>query len=648
MAQNVIIYPSGSTKNPYPHIEFSGANGYYYWEINEDGVLYSYQPNIPTSGLTMYFDAAAYDSYSGGTQWWDLTGGRYLIGEGDGVQYDGVMTSASPYRNVNQLIHTEASAINVDTVNEWWFSDIANQLEDINNNNDYYDEIVAGNYDTIFVKIYKSTQPESYYQVYSGSNASIVSGGDLRLDMVRIDGINSWDGSDIYNTQRAGYPGLDNKSLDGVVTVEFIPSRNGGGLSASTTNASLVNAPYHNPVNGGVFRFDATNEYARALDPNIRGGSISRTMIGFFSAGTSESGCIFGIGDQPEDNGGSNSSWELWNYNQSSGAGLRIHTQSFNFGTSPEYRLTDNLDKWLMAVLSYDTDANVASLKIYDDGVVTSGTSNNSSIDTITNNFSVNKSAYGSEGGGMTGNFALALYYEREISDNEIEQIYRVFSPRFGVTPAIVKSGLEMWLDAKNANSYTGGTIWHDLTENGNDGTINGPTHTDYYLDFDGTDDYVSLPAQTMYRSGGTICMLFNKDAETGGLLWGANYDRHLSTLANSFYGETASNCNSFNSPTYSAGTGNWVQYTLVFTGNSAYHYIDGVSIGETPNYGSIDCGSATTQLEADFPFSRIGNSTQYVGNFDGKISVVLKYDRPLTQTEITKNYEALKQRYSD
>lgn len=431
MAQNVVIYPSGSTKNPYPHIEFSGANGYYYWEINEDGLLYSYQPNIPTSGLTMYFDAAAYDSYSGGTEWWDLTGGRYLIGEGDGVQYDGVMTGATKYRNVNQLIHTTAPAINSSGVYEWWFSDIANGLVDINFNNDYYDELIAGNYDTIFVRLYKSTEPDSFYQIYSGSGASLVAGDDLKLNMVRIDGVNSWDGSDIYNTQRAGYPGLNNKDLNGVVTVEFIPSRNGSGLSASTTNASLVNAPYHNPVNGGVFRFDATNEYARALDPNIRGGSISRTMIGFFSAGTSNNGCIFGIGDQPQNNGGSHQSWELWNYNSPTGSGLRIHATGYNFGTSPEFRLSDNLNKWLMAVLSYNTDTSVATLKIYDAGTVYSGTSTNGSIDTVTNNFSVNKSAYGSEGGGMTGNFAIALYYERELSNTELDKIYDVFRPRF-------------------------------------------------------------------------------------------------------------------------------------------------------------------------------------------------------------------------
>jgi len=432
MAQNVVVYPSGSTKNPYPHIEFSGESGFYYMEMNENALLYSYQPNIPTSGLTFYLDAAAYDSYSGGTLWWDLTEGRYLIGESDGIQYDGVMTGATPYRNVNQLIHTTAPAINDNGVYQWWFSDIANKLRDINNNNDYYDELVAQNYDTIYVKLYKSVEPETYYQVYSGSAASIVSGGDLRLDMVRLYGVNSWDGADIYNTQRAGEGGL-NRHLDGVVTVEFIPSRNGGNFAATKISADLVNAPYFNPVNGGVFQFDGTNEYARALDPNVRGGSISRTMIGFFSASTSEGGCMFGMGDQPNSTGPNNSSWELWNYNTPGGSGLRIHTQGNNFGTSPEFRLGDNLNKWLMAVLLYNTDTNIATLKIYDNGTVYTGTQSNSDINTYTDNISINKSAYGTEGGGMTGNFSILLYYERELSSTELDKIYSVFGPRFNL-----------------------------------------------------------------------------------------------------------------------------------------------------------------------------------------------------------------------
>ena len=43
MADGIVIYPSGNTTNTNPHIEFSGAGGYYIMEIDSSG------PNIDVS-----------------------------------------------------------------------------------------------------------------------------------------------------------------------------------------------------------------------------------------------------------------------------------------------------------------------------------------------------------------------------------------------------------------------------------------------------------------------------------------------------------------------------------------------------------------------------------------------------------------------
>ena len=63
--------------------------------------------------------------------------------------------------------------------------------------------------------------------------------------------------------------------------------------------------------------------------------------------------------------------------------------------------------------------------------------------------------------------------------------------------PEINEDGLILVLDAGNTKSYPGsGTTWSDLSGNGNDGTINGATHTSGtggYFDFDGSNDYVSF-----------------------------------------------------------------------------------------------------------------------------------------------------------
>jgi hypothetical protein len=39
MAQDIIIYPSGTTTNTNPHIIFSGSNSNYIMEITTDGYL---------------------------------------------------------------------------------------------------------------------------------------------------------------------------------------------------------------------------------------------------------------------------------------------------------------------------------------------------------------------------------------------------------------------------------------------------------------------------------------------------------------------------------------------------------------------------------------------------------------------------------
>ena len=59
--------------------------------------------------------------------------------------------------------------------------------------------------------------------------------------------------------------------------------------------------------------------------------------------------------------------------------------------------------------------------------------------------------------------------------------------------PNIVTDGLVLYLDAANPKSYPGsGTVWKDLSGNGNHfNLINGPSFNNFYINFDGVDDYV-------------------------------------------------------------------------------------------------------------------------------------------------------------
>ena len=66
----------------------------------------------------------------------------------------------------------------------------------------------------------------------------------------------------------------------------------------------------------------------------------------------------------------------------------------------------------------------------------------------------------------------------------------------FNFSPKIVTNGLVLALDAANTKSYPGsGTVWSDLTPNGNNGALtNGPTFNSANggsIVFDGTNDYL-------------------------------------------------------------------------------------------------------------------------------------------------------------
>jgi len=64
--------------------------------------------------------------------------------------------------------------------------------------------------------------------------------------------------------------------------------------------------------------------------------------------------------------------------------------------------------------------------------------------------------------------------------------------------------GLVLNLDANNSNSYPGsGTTWIDLSASPTNATLtNGPTVTRPYIQFDGTDDFVTIASNSKFAFG--------------------------------------------------------------------------------------------------------------------------------------------------
>ena len=239
--------------------------------------------------------------------------------------------------------------------------------------------------------------------------------------------------------------------------------------------------------------------------------------------------------------------------------------------------------------------------------------------------------------------------------------------------PRIVTSGLVFHVDAADKNSYPGtGSTWYDLTGNGSNLTITGHTASPVWesaengrFAFDGLtsrgymtgtgtsalqsmlDFTVIVWARHNSTSSQSRYYAFDsrKNSSTGA---GVGFDRNSTTTFEPFhfaqdggYDEFAENAYEFNSDT---------AYQLGFTriGSDIQTIENDSQTVSTPS--TIAGGTLTT--------STINNSGLVVGTYsgagagttnyywDGYIYAIMIYNRALTTSETTQNYQALKTRF--
>lgn len=209
--------------------------------------------------------------------------------------------------------------------------------------------------------------------------------------------------------------------------------------------------------------------------------------------------------------------------------------------------------------------------------------------------------------------------------------------------PRIVTSGLVLALDAADKNSYPGtGTVWNDLSGNGNNGTlVNGPTfntENSGSIVFDGSNQRVnstafSVPYLTLsiwvYKTSSFIsqgiCRKQNGWAVT-------QYSGTLQVAPGTSW--------SFYNTGYTIPLNTWINIIYRYAGSgtdSQSVFINGVLIWTNPN----GTGALTP------------NSNQVRVGFDdnnwwwgGKIANTQIYNRALTAEEVLQNFNATKGRF--
>ena len=213
----------------------------------------------------------------------------------------------------------------------------------------------------------------------------------------------------------------------------------------------------------------------------------------------------------------------------------------------------------------------------------------------------------------------------------------------------IVTTGLQLYLDAGQAASYSGsGTAWNDLSGNGRNGTLtNGPTYSSAgggSIVFDGTNDFVQCSG-SVTATAATFVAWIRRNGTQG------SYDGILISRGSNVTGMMFQSSNQLayiwnnavNAYTWQSGLIvpdlTWCMVAVSVTSTAATAYLC-QSSGIT---SAINTVSHTSTTLDDI---KIGQEDFGGRFFTGNIATAMIYDRALSAGEITQNFNALRSRY--
>ncbi|MDB4232121.1 LamG domain-containing protein [Candidatus Pelagibacter sp.] len=221
-------------------------------------------------------------------------------------------------------------------------------------------------------------------------------------------------------------------------------------------------------------------------------------------------------------------------------------------------------------------------------------------------------------------------------------------------TPPTVANGLLMSLDAANPRSYvSGSTIWRDLSGNNKSGSLVSssydPTNGGGIV-FNGTTSNFTFPTITVTNTYtleivGNITGPIDTTIANRRTILGNNTNvSEINSTSNYFAGLTVdSSTQNYNFGFASAGS---------IVQNSTFHWVftlDSSKIvrmyfnGKSTTSPDTQLTSFTTVTRTFNNFGVFGGARYYVGN----LYIAKIYNRALTQTEVTQNYNATKVRFN-
>jgi hypothetical protein len=224
---------------------------------------------------------------------------------------------------------------------------------------------------------------------------------------------------------------------------------------------------------------------------------------------------------------------------------------------------------------------------------------------------------------------------------------------------SIVTNGLVLALDAADRNSYPGsGTVWNDLSGNNSSGSlVNGPTFDSANggsIVFDGTNDFVNLgtPSTLVGLQVPLTINLWARIPSTDGL--DTLYSAYTAVNSNRLYSlirldsgvlkyYTSNAAGTYQSQgTFIPTLNVWNFYTITVSGSISTPTLT-IYLNNSSETFALSALSATPDLTVPI---QIGANRTGEELWRGNIASCIVYNRTLSSTEISQNYNAQKSRF--
>ena len=268
---------------------------------------------------------------------------------------------------------------------------------------------------------------------------------------------------------------------------------------------------------------------------------------------------------------------------------------------------------------------------------------------TLTNNGTATWNATGPFNQGST------TLKQRQVTDGTLE-VYSTFDEFTGAP--VVDSSLMVWLDAAQPTSYPGsGTTWTDLSPTPKNYTLTAsPTFNSItgggVITFAGASSQYATSASSLFNSTTYPAYTINlwvyptgagNFVQVDGSTLPSSY--HYSAIEISAAGVikfgqwTGSSLTTIATSTQSLNV--WYNLVITYASTLATAYVNGVSVGTSATTWSSPGASTFMALMAT-DITNMGTA----GYASGSIGSFMVYNRALTLSEITQNYNALRNRY--